>query len=141
MGMGTGSSGRAMSEINVTPMVDVMLVLLIIFMVTAPMLQQGVTVDLPETEAQTIDAEEDRAILTLTADKKIYFGEAEISYNELRAKLQNNLKLRRDKEVFLHADRSLEYGFVVDIMAILKNAGVENLGMVTDPVESKRRRR
>ena len=123
-----------MSDINVTPMVDVMLVLLIIFMVTAPLIQQGVAVDLPETAAPPLDVKEDRAILTLTKDKKIYLGEIEISRHKLRDKLVGNLKLRRDKEIFLHADRSLSYGFVVDVMAVMKEAGVRNLGMVTDPV-------
>ena len=136
MAMNVGGSGRTMSEINVTPMVDVMLVLLIIFMVTAPLIQQGVAVDLPQTKAQTLDVKEDRLILTLTKSKKIFIGTTEIPYPQLRDKLVGNIKLRRDKEVYLHADRALPYGFVVDVMAIMKEAGVANLGMVTDPVEA-----
>lgn len=135
MGMSAGGQGgRGMSEINVTPLVDVMLVLLIIFMVTAPLIQQGVAVDLPKTQAPALDVKEDRLILTLTADKRIYIGKTELLYAELREKLVGNVKLQRDKEIYLHADRSLPYGFVVDVMAIMKDAGVENLGMVTDPV-------
>ena len=133
MAMTTGS-GRPLADINVTPMVDVMLVLLIIFMVTAPLLQQGVTVDLPQAKAQTMDAKADTLVLTMTKDKRIYLGETEIPYSELRQKLVGNIKLQREGELYLHADRALPYGDVVDIMAILKDAGVKNLGMVTDPV-------
>lgn len=133
-----GGASRAMSEINVTPMVDVMLVLLIIFMVTAPFIQQGVAVNLPETAAPSLDVKEDRAILTITRDKKIYLGEVEIPRKKLQDTLVGNLKLRRDKEIFLHADRSLPYGMVVDVMAVMKEAGVENLGMVTDPLRRKK---
>jgi biopolymer transport protein TolR len=134
MAMSSGGGGRPLSEINVTPMVDVMLVLLIIFMVTAPFIQQGVAVDLPATKAPTLNVEEDRVVMTLTRDKRIYLGPTEIPYADLADKLRGNVKLQRDKEVFLHADRALAYGFVVDIMAIIKEAGVTNLGMVTDPV-------
>ena len=133
MSMSNSGPGRAMAEINVTPMVDVMLVLLVIFMVTAPLIQQGVKVDLPKSQAQTMTAPEDRLIITLTQDEKIFIGKIEVATAALRDKLMDNLKLRQDKEVYLHADRNLRYGFVVDIMATLKDAGVENLGMVTDP--------
>ena len=126
-----------MAEINVTPMVDVMLVLLIIFMVTAPLIQQGVAVDLPQTKAQTLDVKEDRLILTLSRDKRIWLGKTEIAYRDLHDKLVGNIKLRNDKQIYLHGDRNLPYGFVVDVMAIMKEAGVENLGMVTDPLQEK----
>ena len=137
MGMSSGNGGGAMSEINVTPLVDVMLVLLIIFMVTAPLMQQGVKVDLPETKAQAIDVNPELVVLTLTRDKRVYLAKTEIPYAELRDKLVNNMKLKQDKEVYLHADRRLDYGFVVDVMAIMKDAGVQNLGMVTDPVTDR----
>jgi biopolymer transport protein TolR len=126
-----------MAEINVTPMVDVMLVLLIIFMVTAPLISQGVAVALPQTKAQTLDVQENKLVLSLSRDKKIYLGQTEIAYAELRDKLVGNIRLRDDRQVYLHADRDLTYGFVVDIMAILKDAGVENLGMVTDPLQDR----
>ena len=135
MAMTSGGAGRPMSDINVTPMVDVMLVLLIIFMVTAPLIQQGVQVDLPQTRAQTMDAQENRLVLTITKERQIYLGPAEILYSELRDKLVGNIKLHADKQVYLHADRNLPYGFVVDVMAVMKDAGVENLGMVTDPLQ------
>lgn len=133
--MQLGGTSRTMSEINVTPMVDVMLVLLIIFMVTAPLIQQGVAVQLPQTKAQTLDVHENRLVLTLTADKRIYIGPTELAYADLRDKLVGNVKLQTDHQIYLHADRRLPYGFVVDIMAIIKDAGVENVGMVTDPMQ------
>ena len=139
MSMSTGGgSGRALAEINVTPMVDIMLVLLIIFMVTAPLIQQGVAVDLPQTKAPTLDVDEDRLVLTVTKERKLFIGETEIPYTQLRDKLVGNTKLARDKQLYLHAARNLPYGVVVDIMAIIKDAGVTNLGMVTDPVQPKK---
>ena len=129
-----GGPGRPMADINVTPMVDVMLVLLIIFMVTAPLIEQGVKVDLPKTKAPNIDSAQPKMILAITKERTISLGETEIPYAELKDKLSTNERLRREKELYLRADRNLPYGFVVDIMAIIKDAGVENLGMVTDPV-------
>ena len=133
MAMNLGSSAGSMSDINVTPMVDVMLVLLIIFMVTAPMLQQGIALDLPQTRSATLDVNSDTMVVALSAQKRVFIGETEVPLTQLRAKLVGNLKLRQDKEVYLRADRTLPYGFVVDVMAILKDAGVVTLGMVTDP--------
>ncbi|MCC7381103.1 MAG: biopolymer transporter ExbD [Deltaproteobacteria bacterium] len=136
--MSTGRRGGndAISDINVTPLVDVMLVLLIIFMVAAPLISQGVPVALPKTQAQPLEGDESKLVLTVTKEKKIFIGsnaENPIKYEELEEKLKTNDRLQREKELYLHADRALEYGVVVDIMAIIKRAGVTNLGMVTDP--------
>lgn len=130
------SSGRftPMSEINVTPFVDVMLVLLIIFMVTAPMMMQGLDVDLPKADAKAMDSKEDELTLTMRKDGRFFLGKAEIAKEELETKLGANAKLQKDKKIMLHADTSLGYGEVVAVMAVLKNVGVENVGMVTDPV-------
>jgi len=135
MAMSTGSSGSMLTEINVTPLVDVMLVLLIIFMVTAPMLQTGVDVNLPQAKAQTIPDDEGKLILTMTKDKRIFLGKWEIPQDQVEMKLKTNAKLALDHELYLHADRDLPYGEVVKIMAIIKQAGVDKLGMVTDPLE------
>ncbi len=140
MGMSSGGQDDQgmMAEINVTPFVDVMLVLLIIFMVTAPLITQGVEVALPKTKAQPLAGDETKVVLSITKDKQIFIGNSDkspIPLAQLEEKLKFNAKLQKDKELFLHADRSLEYGFVVDIMAIIKRSGIESLGMVTDPVE------
>ena len=139
MGMGSNNHRGAMSEINVTPLVDVMLVLLIIFMVTAPLISQGVEVDLPQTKARALDGDDKKLVLTLTKDKKIFIGtnaDNPIPYAQLEKKLRANEKLQAEKELYLHADRKLEYGFVVDIMSIIKRAGITKMGMVTDPLQA-----
>src|SRR5450432_370148 len=136
MAMSTGGgSGGMMSDINVTPMVDVMLVLLIIFMVAAPMIQTGVDVTLPQAKAQTMPDDEGKLILTVTKDKRVFLGKLQIPWDAVEATLKNNAKLNADHELYLHADRDLLYGDVVKIMAVVKQAGVDKLGMVTDPLE------
>lgn len=128
------NQGGPVSDINVTPLVDVMLVLLVIFMVTAPLIEQGVKVDLPKTKAPSLDKDQSKLIMAVTKERKIFIGETEIPYASLKEKLMANERIKKDKEVYLHADRTLPYGYVVDLMAILKEAGVENMGMVTDPM-------
>ena len=139
MSMSTSSSGGSgmgsLTEINVTPLVDVMLVLLIIFMVTAPMIQTGVDVNLPQAKAQTIPDDEGKLILTVTKDKRVFLGKLQIPWDAVEATLKNNAKLNADHELYLHADKDLLYGDVVKIMAVVKQAGVDKLGMVTDPLE------
>ncbi|MEK6606639.1 MAG: protein TolR [Myxococcota bacterium] len=134
---GPSQPGTVLSEINVTPLVDVMLVLLIIFMVTAPILQQGVDVDLPEAKAQAIPADDQKLVLTIDAKKRIFLGKTELRWEELEDKLRHNAKLQADKELYLHADKNLPYGLVVQVMALAKAAGIDKLGMVTDPLEAK----
>jgi biopolymer transport protein TolR len=141
MGMGSnrGSGGRStMSEINVTPMVDVMLVLLIIFMVTAPLIQQGVKVNLPEAKAAPVEASDKKLVLSIDMQKRVYIGEAEVALDELEKKLAANAKAQSDKEVYLHADRDVPYGVVVDVMAAAQRAGITNVGMITDPAAGGR---
>ena len=130
-----GTRRRTISEINMVPFIDVMLVLLIIFMVTAPMLQTGVDVDLPEAKAQTIPDDEGKLILTVTKDKRMFLGKMQIPFDDVEKILRGNAKLNADHELYLHADKSLLYGDVVKIMAAVKQAGVDKLGMVTDPLE------
>ena len=136
MGMtgASDSSDPTMSEINVTPLVDVMLVLLIIFMITAPLMQQGVEIDLPQTQADILDTkDQDLFLLSLTKDRKIYIGKTEIPREKLETILEFNEKLKKDKKIDFAADRSLDYGFVVDVMAALRRAGIEQVGMLTEP--------
>ncbi|AKU90338.1 protein TolR [Vulgatibacter incomptus] len=136
MGFSSGGGRSGLSEINVTPLVDVMLVLLIIFMVTAPLMQQGVKVDLPDARAQPIEAkEEKKLVLSAKSDQSIYIGEAQVTLADLEEKLRNNPKAQADKEIYLHADRSLPYGFVVELMAAIQRAGIPSMGMITDPLQ------
>lgn len=133
-----GGDKRLMSEINVTPLVDVMLVLLIIFMVAAPMMMQGTDVQLPRTKAEPLRSQEERLVITLNKKQEIFINEYQVNREELQEKLKVLYQNRKEGEVFLRADQSLPYGFVVQIMSDIKNAGVEKLGMVTEPKEEKK---
>jgi biopolymer transport protein TolR len=121
-----------MSQINVTPLVDVMLVLLIIFMVTAPMMQQGVQVNLPKADTKALTPKEDTLVVSLEASGRTFINSSEISQDQLKEKLTSMLAGREKREVFLKADQSVPYGEVVKVMAQIKGAGVERLGMVTE---------
>jgi biopolymer transport protein TolR len=134
-----GGPRRAMTDINVTPLVDVMLVLLIIFMVTAPLIQSGVKVDLPRASAQQMEHQEEKLVLTITRDRRVFLGNTEIPGADLERKLSTNARIQKEKELYLHADRSLPYGQVVEIMAVARRAGVESLGMITEPDRELRR--
>ncbi len=129
----SGSTHRPMSEINVTPFVDVMLVLLIIFMVTAPMMLQGVDVDLPETTTQPIRVQDEPLVLTVRKDGSYYLAKHEIPAAELRAKLEAIFEGRGTREVFLRADKDARYQQVVVALAAAREAGASKLGMVTEP--------
>ncbi|NOY53943.1 MAG: protein TolR [Deltaproteobacteria bacterium] len=137
MGMTGNKEYSSMSEINVTPLVDVMLVLLIIFMVTAPMLQQGVDVDLPKTKASAIKFNKERLVVTVTKKKNIYINKTSFTVQELKKKLTRIRKANPTREVFLRADKSIPYGFVVKVMAAIKGAGIRKLGMVTEVSDIK----
>ena len=128
-----GPTHRPLSEINVTPFVDVMLVLLIIFMVTAPLMQQGVTVDLPETTTQPLRIQDEPLILTVKKDAKYYIGRKELPADELRAKLEAIFDGMDSKEIFLRADQDASYGVVVKALAAAQEAGAASIGMVTEP--------
>jgi biopolymer transport protein TolR len=130
-----GNEKRFMSDINVTPLVDVMLVLLIIFMVTAPMMMQGVEVNLPQTTAKSIKTREDPLILTINKKREIFLEDRQIGLNELENKMKSIFKYRRSKELLLRADREVPYGFVIKVIAGVKRAGIDKLGMVTEPIE------
>jgi biopolymer transport protein TolR len=132
--LGRAAGGRrAKSEINVTPFVDVMLVLLIIFMVTAPLMHQGIDVDLPETTTQPIRVKSDPLILSVKRDGKYYLGRKEVELTDLVSKLEALFDARDSKEVFLRADRDAPYGVVVKAMAAAREAGSLQLGIVTEP--------
>lgn len=137
-----GMPGRTtLSEINVTPMVDVMLVLLVIFMVTAPLIQQGVKVNLPQTRAAPVEASEKKVVLSIDRTKRVFIGDAEVPLGDLEQKLKTNSKVQADREIYLHADRDLAYGIVVEVMAAAKRAGINDVGLITDPMVTTRRAR
>lgn len=137
MAMSSGSGGSMLADINVTPLVDVMLVLLIIFMITAPMIQQGVDVDLPKAQAQNLNADEKKLVLSVDAQQRVYLGKTFIPFSQLEDKLKTNQKLQAEKELYLRADRKLPYGLVVKIMAMAKLAGIDKVGMITDAAEGE----
>jgi biopolymer transport protein TolR len=138
MAMSSGGGGHRapMSEINVTPLVDVMLVLLIIFMVAAPMMTAGVTVDLPQADAPRLEVDEERLLLSIDAQQQIFLGEDPIPLERLEDVLTHNARLREEHELFVQADETVPYGVVVRVFAIVRRAGVEQLGLVTDPLGS-----
>ncbi len=127
-----------MAEINVTPLVDVMLVLLIIFMVTAPLLQMGIDVNLPRVKAKSIDVAEEKMVLTITPAKEIFINKNKIPVNDLRTKLESIFSNRTDREIFMRADKAIPYGFVVEVMSEVRKAGIDKLGMITEPSEERR---
>jgi biopolymer transport protein TolR len=137
MGMTAGPGKGPVSEINVTPLVDVMLVLLIIFMVSAPMMTTGLEVDLPKTHAPRMEVEEQKLLLTITKDQKVYLGETEVPYDNLEQALTTNARLQQERELYLQADEAVPYGFVAKVMALIRKGGIDKLGLVTDPTGSE----
>ncbi len=138
MGFSSNNDGL-MSDINVTPLVDVMLVLLIIFMVTAPMMVQGVDVSLPQTTAESLQTEKEHLIITVNKENEIYINDFRLSVDNLNQKLRKILAGRTDQEVFFRADKHVPYGIVARVMAEIQGAGVEKLGMVTEPLQSDKK--
>jgi biopolymer transport protein TolR len=129
-----------MSDINVTPFVDVMLVLLIIFMVAAPMMMQGVEIDLPVATADSIGSEKEQLIITIDKKNQIYINNFKVPLDILQEKLLKILEGRVDSEVYLKADKDISYGMVIQVMSLIKSAGVDKLGMVTEFDEFKKKK-
>ena len=126
-------AGQPLSEINVTPFVDVMLVLLVIFMVTAPLMQHGIDVDLPETTTQPLRLAEEPLVLSVRKDGTTFLGRSEVPLPELEAKLRVIFEARGDESLFLRADREAPYGRVAQAMGAARRAGAKKLGIVTEP--------
>ncbi len=127
-----------MSEINVTPLVDVVLVLLIIFMVTAPMLQMGIDVNLPQVKSKSVDVTEEKLVLTIRSNQEIVINRTQVPLPELSDKLEAIFANRIDRDLYLRADKTVPYGFVVQVMAAVRKGGVDKLGMITEPPEEER---
>jgi biopolymer transport protein TolR len=135
MAMDTSSTrdGMTIAQINVTPLVDVMLVLLVIFMVTAPIIQQGVQVNLPQARAGAIPGTEDVLVVTVAKNGTIYLNDNAMNFDELGSKLRAIRNNQSDKQVYVRADQDVRYGLVMRTIAELKQAGIERVGMVTRP--------
>lgn len=135
MAMDTASSrdSTTISQINVTPLVDVMLVLLVIFMVTAPIIQQGVQVNLPQAKAAAIPGTDELLVVSIAKNGRIYLNDNVMSLNELGAKMRAIRSNLGDKQVYVRADQDVRYGLVMQTIAELKQAGIDRVGMVTRP--------
>lgn len=133
------NDGQLMSEINVTPFVDVMLVLLIIFMVAAPMMTQGVDVALPEVDAQSVSHDEDVPfVVSVNKEGKIFINDFRVDSEKFGTKLQAIFKEKPTQKVFLRADKGVPYGTVMEVMSQIRGAGIEKLGLITDPLPEKK---
>ena len=132
-----GGRRRAMAEINVTPFVDVMLVLLIVFMVTAPLLTVGVPVDLPKTRAQTLGQDREPLSVTVKRDGKVYLQNTPIAEEELVAKLTAIAANGYDQRIFVRGDKAVDYGRIMEVMGLLSAAGFTHIGLVTDVAKPK----
>lgn len=138
MGMGGGGSQKsrmALSEINVTPLVDVMLVLLIMFMVTTPLMQQGIDVDLPKTSSTGVEATDEPFILVIASNQRMTAGKQPVLMNDLKTKLRAIFENRKNKQIYIQADKKVDYGFVAEAMAEIRAAGIYNIGLITLPKE------
>ena len=140
---GSSGGGRALptalAEINVTPLVDVMLVLLIVFMISAPLMQQGVQVDLPKANAGTLNDVPDQLLLVVSRTKQILINGTTISPGTLRTRLTAMSSAKPDIQVFIQADEGVPYGFVAQVMAEAKQAKITRVGLVTEPADSETR--
>jgi biopolymer transport protein TolR len=130
---GSRKSKAILSEINVTPLVDVMLVLLIMFMVTTPLMQQGIEVNVPKTASSGVEMTDEPFILVIHKDRRIEAGKARIAIEEIRGKMQAIFKTRKNKQVYIQADKQVDYGIVAETMAEIRAAGITNIGLITLP--------
>ena len=136
MAMKAGSGDELNAEINVTPFVDVMLVLLIIFMITAPMMNNtGVELQLPQVAAKNIDDPEGKLVLSIKKTNEIFLGGTQVTWQDLAAKLKANERVKREAALYIEADTNLSYGVVLTAMAVAKDSGVEKVMMLTDPTD------
>lgn len=130
----SSSKSKIVSGINVTPLVDVMLVLLIIFMVSAPMMKEGMKVDLPEVESRALPTQSEDLMVTIDKDRKIDINGSGVELTRLATLLEQIVKQRGIDNVYLQADKSVSYGYVVEVMSVIRSAGLTKMGLVTQPL-------
>lgn len=136
MGFSSGGNGKSrmvVSEINVTPLVDVMLVLLIMFMVTTPLMQQGINIDLPKTSASGVEVSEEPFDINIKAGGQVHFGETPVPIADVKTKLSAIFNTRKNKQVYIRADRRVDYGVVAEVLAEVRAAGITSVGLLTEP--------
>lgn len=126
-----------LSEINVVPLVDVMLVLLIIFMITAPMMQHGMNIDIPKVTTKPMATKDEPQILNVTKEQRLILNEKKLDEKDLKAAVQLLFANKKDKEIYLRADKDVPYGFVVKCMGTIREAGIEKINIVTKPLEEQ----
>jgi biopolymer transport protein TolR len=131
--MQANKPGKLLAEINVTPMVDVMLVLLIIFMVSAPMMKEGMKVDLPSVEARALETQSQDLVITINKDKTLDINGSAIQFDRLGVILEQIKEQRGVESVFLQADQAVSYGYVAEVMSLLRTSGLTKIGLVTQP--------
>jgi biopolymer transport protein TolR len=136
MGMSTGGGDDLNAEINVTPMIDVMLVLLVIFMITAPLLNTGVDIDLPQVTAQNVEDPEGKLVLSIDKNGHLFLGATPVKWSDLGVKLSSNERVKKEGALYIEADAKLPYEYVVTAMAVAKDSGVDKVMMLTDPTQN-----
>lgn len=132
-----GDHNAPVAEINITPLVDVMLVLLVIFMVTTPMLESGIPLNLPKASAKALPKTDKPVTLSITKETRVFIGKEEIPYSQIKDRLRDYFKNRKRKELFIQADGDLSYAVVAKTMALVKSAGIDRIGLVTLPPEGE----
>lgn len=133
MGASVGRGGRGFRDINVTPLVDVMLVLLVVFMVTAPLLTTGLRIDLPDVKAANTPVKDARLLVTVTKEERVLFGEQDVT-DKIDATLRENARVQQERELYIRADKAARYGIVATVVAAARASGVESLNLLVEPV-------
>ena len=133
MGASVGRSGRGFHDINVTPLVDVMLVLLVVFMVTAPLLTTGLRIDLPDVKAANTPVKDARLLVTVTKEERVLFGEDDVT-DHIDSALRDNARVQKEHELYIRADKAARYGIVATVVAAARASGVESLNLLVEPV-------
>ena len=136
MAFGSGESGQSISDINVTPLVDVMLVLLVIFMITAPLLQVGVPVDLPKTSAQQVGGKDEPLVVSVNAKDEVFLGETPYELKDLAEKLKAVHEEKPDQRVFIRGDKTINYGRMMEVMGVIIDSGFRQLGLLGEQTQA-----